>query len=69
MWGLAPTERMTRFGGGGMEGGGKNIREAGLEMVKGGGTYNIKTGLQMGKAFSGSLRKVIIKKIKMKRSH
>lgn len=37
VWGLAPIERMTRFGGGGMEGGGGNIREAGLEMVKGEG--------------------------------
>lgn len=32
-----------------MEGGGQNIREAGLEMGQGGGAHNINTGPQMGK--------------------
>lgn len=36
VWGRASIERMTTFGGGGREGGGRDIREAGLEMGRGG---------------------------------
>lgn len=36
VWGRASIERMTTCGGGGTEGGGRDISEAGLEMGRGG---------------------------------